>query len=277
MIHSYIQDNEVCERYVTGRLSAEDRSRFEEHLSDCSECLNEVETLESFRRGLRTTVAEDAVGRIVVPTGVLAWLTRSRRTRLVLLAGFILLISVPAIAGYFFARWRAHERLNDMEKVYADLQREYAQQQQSEERLKAELKLSESKHPNDLQPPAAANRLPELADSLPVFTLNGVRDPDQDAPANQLTIPTSTPVIVLLLDAERDPDAHSYDASIFDQQGHLIWSTKGLRLNRPDGIAIAVRSNLFASANYLLKLEGCDRQKDCHLESTFSFRTTLRQ
>jgi anti-sigma factor RsiW len=48
MDHRYIDEHSVAERYVAKTLSPEDRSQFEAHLVDCSECTDRVLLAEMF-------------------------------------------------------------------------------------------------------------------------------------------------------------------------------------------------------------------------------------
>ena len=63
MDHQYIEEHNITDRYLLGRLRAEERSRFEEHFVDCQECLERLETTEDFRGALKTVAAEDATRR----------------------------------------------------------------------------------------------------------------------------------------------------------------------------------------------------------------------
>ena len=53
MDHESIQGNQIPDRYLMGKLSAEERLQFEEHFIDCSICLEQLEALEGLRDGLR--------------------------------------------------------------------------------------------------------------------------------------------------------------------------------------------------------------------------------
>ena len=53
MEHWYIEDNNLVDLYLLGRLSAEERMRFEQHFIDCPECLDWLERTSELRAGLR--------------------------------------------------------------------------------------------------------------------------------------------------------------------------------------------------------------------------------
>ncbi len=46
MKHSYIQNNQIIEKYLLHQLNEDDTAAFEEHLLMCSECVNELKNME---------------------------------------------------------------------------------------------------------------------------------------------------------------------------------------------------------------------------------------
>src|SRR5882724_95756 len=114
MKHSQTQEGNIADRYVMGALSEEEQSSFEEHLIDCRECLDRVETAERFRRGLKAVVAENAeLNPVLARTGLLAWLAHRRHwQQRVLFAGVVLLLVSPATIVYFAVVRGAHRDLD---------------------------------------------------------------------------------------------------------------------------------------------------------------------
>ncbi|HWC65286.1 MAG TPA: zf-HC2 domain-containing protein [Thermoanaerobaculia bacterium] len=55
MDHPSIDEELVPERYVAGRLSPEEREKFEEHFFECPACIETVELVRRFRDDLRET------------------------------------------------------------------------------------------------------------------------------------------------------------------------------------------------------------------------------
>ncbi len=52
-MHSQIENEEIAERYVLGRLAPQEREAFEEHFFGCEECFQKVQDVERFRAGVR--------------------------------------------------------------------------------------------------------------------------------------------------------------------------------------------------------------------------------
>src|SRR5262245_29936429 len=100
MEHSYIEDHQIADCYLSGKLSIKERMRFEEHFVDCPECIDRLRTIDDFCAGLRTVAAEEAT-RLrahlsVGQAGLLARIAlRFRRRQWPLLAVAILLVAPP--------------------------------------------------------------------------------------------------------------------------------------------------------------------------------------
>src|SRR5215203_5306218 len=90
MDHRRIEEQNIAELYVTGRLSPEDEEIYESHLMECSECRESVGWVDDFRTSIRAVAAEDAA-RASVPLGFLAW--ASKRTRAGLLMAALLTVA----------------------------------------------------------------------------------------------------------------------------------------------------------------------------------------
>ena len=60
MDHRYIEEADITDRYLIGKLPPWEHDRFEEHFVDCPECLDRLEMTRVFRRALKVAVAEDA-------------------------------------------------------------------------------------------------------------------------------------------------------------------------------------------------------------------------
>lgn len=60
MTHQEARQREIAELYVRGELSDADRSEFEEHFFACSECFEEVESLDRMRNAVKQAVEAGA-------------------------------------------------------------------------------------------------------------------------------------------------------------------------------------------------------------------------
>src|SRR5436305_3796350 len=102
MDHTYIEENQVADRYVQGTLPEDEAERFENHYLSCPQCLDSLDLAESVQRGFRRAATQDAekiaAGRQLA---LLAWLTRlSRQGQAgVLLSALLVVILLPAGLG----------------------------------------------------------------------------------------------------------------------------------------------------------------------------------
>ncbi|HXO40144.1 MAG TPA: zf-HC2 domain-containing protein [Thermoanaerobaculia bacterium] len=111
MDHAEIDEHQVAELYLMGKLPPEEAARFEEHSLACAECLDRLETAEKLRLGLRA-VAARGIAAEAVRLSLLARVVRSRWAPAVLLLVFLVAV-LPA--GLLWRRFEAehgeHERL----------------------------------------------------------------------------------------------------------------------------------------------------------------------
>ncbi len=276
MDHHYIEEKNIPDRYLLGKLPAEERARFEEHFIDCRECLDRMETTEDFRGALRTVAAED-VTRGYAQAGLVARIMRiarlSRVQRAALLLGAILLLAALPIALWIKQRGRARDDYAPF--TSAELQRQYDESQQRAERLKREMQewqrqSAEQRRQLEIQLERERQERARLADELerlnrpqvatPAFILSVARSGEAGQPVNRITLRRSAPRITLSPELEPDPDLQSYRATLQTADNLRIWSASNLRLNSKDALKLSFNTSLFNPGDYLLILEGLTQQ-----------------
>lgn len=97
--HRYIEENNLIERYVLGRLPTEEQVRFEEHFADCEACIAELELADDLGTALRTVVAEDAHRTMGVMAVLARWLQggRTPALRSVMAAALVAGLLLPTL------------------------------------------------------------------------------------------------------------------------------------------------------------------------------------
>ncbi|MGH9766077.1 MAG: hypothetical protein ACREAB_01480 [Blastocatellia bacterium] len=278
MEHHHIEEQNIPDRYLLGKLPVEERARFEEHFIDCRECLDRLETTEDFRGALRTAAAEDAT-RGYARAGLLArimWIARLiRARRAALLLGAILLLMALPVALLIRERGRAREDLAQFRTPSAELQRQYEESQQRAERLERELQeaqrqSAEQRFQLEAQLERERQERARLADDLeklkrprgaaPAFILSMARSGGTGQPINRITLPSSASRMTLSPELEPDPDLQSYRATVQTADNQRIWSASNLRLNSRDALNLSLSTSLFKPGDYLLILEGLTQQ-----------------
>jgi putative zinc finger protein len=293
MEHSYINDHHIADSYLSGKLSAEERMRFEEHFVDCAECHDLLGMAENFRSGLRTVAAEEAVRfrayMQVRQAGVLArvaWLIRRRQAPL--LAALTLLIALPM--ALLILEWRSARRdlaqatqsssewrrkYEEGEQAARDLAKELQRRERESSlqqgQLSAQLELMRKAGGSPFPPPRKAA---EYGSEAPVFALSVVRggSPDLSQPVNRIELAPSAKWMILLLELEPDPDLRAYRGAISTTGGRSIWTENGLKPNSKNALALSFNSRLFKPGDYLLTLEGITARGDRVPVANYAFR-----
>jgi hypothetical protein len=99
MDHKTAARSLATERYILGELSPAERDEFEEHLSDCPECMEDVSTAEMFVANSRAVFADQTTTS--VPEKKNRWLNFMRlRPLRVLVLSAVLNLVLLAVIGY---------------------------------------------------------------------------------------------------------------------------------------------------------------------------------
>jgi hypothetical protein len=287
MDHHYIEGHNIHDRYLQGKLSPTERTRFEEHFVDCAECLDRLEMTEDFRGTLRTVAAEDAATpRVQARPGLRTWLMglAGSRQAALLAAAVLLLVALPP-ALLIIETGRSRRQADQARLFAADWQRRYEDSQHAartvEQQLQArEQELSrqrleiETERERERQARVAeeASRQARLQPTAPIFDLNTVRSgsPEQSALATRISIPRSARWIVLKLELEPDPELQSYRATLLTSDQQVICrASDAIAVN--EALGISCDSSLFKPGDYRLTLEGLNRQGRYVPAGTYSF------
>jgi hypothetical protein len=280
MDHQHIRENDVVSRYLMGKLSEKDRTQFEEHFVDCQQCLDEMELTGDFRRGLRQVANEDGLTRDndwVSQRRRAAWLKVPALWQPRLLA-YASLLFAASLTAVFFAGTRYYRSdLADTRKLLDDSQRRYAEERQTNENLEKQLQAPANKVAD-----TAGDQPQSLMATLqpaPLFFLSVTRGADQEnsTPANRITVPTTSPWIVLSLEFERDPGFQSYRARLTNTKGQILWSAEKILPPPSDAIAISLPSTLLSKGDYSLALDGLTSTDHYVPAAHFSFRATAQK
>ncbi len=249
MDHDYIQEHQVVERYVQGRLPEADADLFEDHYLTCEECLRRLRIAEKFQRGFRQVAAEEATGAL----GILAAFLRSRRG-LALGAVFAVLLAASALLAVRSARLGS-----DLEEAQTRLAQTRAEEERRAEAARSE---AESLRARLAQEREARGRLEEEAGrprsaqaaGAWIVTLVPVRSGPTGEPSQRITLPPTPQWIVLALDLELDASG-TFRAVLERQGGGTVWTGEGLRPSPQGELAIGFESSLLEPGDYRLRVE----------------------
>lgn len=281
MEHSYIEEHNIADRYLLGKLSAEEQGRFEEHCENCVECFSRLETVAGIRRGLRIVAGEE-VWRLgaYARAGLLARIVRlGRASQAILLVCVILLIALPM--GWLILEWsKARRELAQTSQTAAEWQRKYEERAQAAHDLMKKVQLRdqpaarlESKREDRPRPHDEARRVMPSKTVVPVFALSFMRNgaPDLSQPVNRIKLSSTSKLIILLLELGPYPGLQSYRAAISIADGRNIWRGSNLKPSSDNALALSFNTSLFKPGNYLLTLEGLTTQKRYVLTARYTF------
>ena len=234
MDHTYIEENQVADRYVQGTLPADEADRFENHYLSCPECLDRLDLAESVQRGFRRVAAQDAAQLSATrQLALLAWLARlSRRGQAgVLLSALLVLTLLPAGLGLSGIAGRDRE----LARTRATLAGERAAREQAVQQL-AQTQTTQA--------------------NVPIVQLDRERGAGSsgEAPTQSLRQPRSG-MIVLAAQVD-EPFQPSYSARLQDAHDREIMRWTGLHPDGQDNLTMSLAAVLLPPADYVLIIEG---------------------
>jgi hypothetical protein len=284
MEHSYIEENNIADLYLLGKLSSQERMLFEAHCENCLECLNQLETIDGLRRGLQVAAREEVwQSRACARAGLLVWLVRlGRAGQVVFLACVILLIALP-MGWLIMELSRARRDLAQTRQIVAEWQRKYEESEQAARDLKKEVQAQDQpatrpEIEREDRPRAPGEKVVPSQAVVPVFALSVMRngDPELSQPVNRIGLSPISKSIILLLELGPEPGLQSYRVAISTAGGRNIWRKSNLKPISDNALALGFNCSLFKPGNYLLTLEGLTTQKRYVLTARYTFAVHTR-
>src|SRR3954468_12231909 len=109
MNHTDVEEQNLVDRYVMGKLSAAETERFEDHYLSCPECLDRLDLAESMERGFKRAAGQDAARLAATrQLALVAWLSRLGRSRQ--MAALAMTFFLVAVLPGLFALRQVRER-----------------------------------------------------------------------------------------------------------------------------------------------------------------------
>ena len=285
MDHAYVEEHDLVEAYLAGRLSERDRDAFEAHYFDCETCLERLETANDFREGMRQVAAEDIAQAAAARTrlGLLAAIAAlSLRHRLALAGALLLLVALPSL-------WLAQRNRGLQEQLAeaaagAEQQRAALEAQvQSLEQARAadsrrhteELARERERQGSEATPTPQPVR-PQV--NVPLFLLAAVRSGEEEGrePVNQIPL-SSTAGSVILTAELATVDFPAYRASLRDAGGRgEIWQAEGLHPDSRDTLVLLLPASMLQPGVYRLTIEGAQDGGKGFAVADYPFRVVRR-
>ncbi|HEX5718275.1 MAG TPA: hypothetical protein VF179_19090 [Thermoanaerobaculia bacterium] len=262
MDHTEIEERQIPELYLMGKLPPEEAAGFEEHYLHCQECLDRLELAESMERGFKRAAGQDAA-RVAATRqiAVLAWLSRLGRSRQ--MAALAMAVLVVAILPGLLGLREVRERERELAAARSDLEQERqrsavgSRTEAEAQRLQAELEASRSDLDRERQARASADEQLEEArkprGNVPILFLDTERGGGE--PTHRLSLRDTPGLIVLALVID-PPHRPSYRAVLRDAKGKEVWRGDGLQLNEMEALSLSLPSTLLAPGDYTVEVDG---------------------
>ncbi|HYO16037.1 MAG TPA: hypothetical protein VE685_22790 [Thermoanaerobaculia bacterium] len=282
MDHTYIEEQQIAERYVMGTLPAVEAERFEEHYLSCAECLDRLDLAESMQRGFKRAAGQDVMRLAAArQLALVAWLARLGRSRQMAVLTMTLFVLAVLPAG--LALREIDRRNRELAQARSVLERERersaagARSATEVETLRSELEAS--RRDLSAEREAHASAVEQLAQSrqpqgnVPILFLDTERGggPAAGEPSARLRLPPAPGWVVLALVID-PPHQPSYRVILRDARGRELWRGGDLRLDERDTLSLSLPSSLLAPGDYTLAVEGLAPGGKPAAASRFSFR-----
>jgi hypothetical protein len=296
MDHKYINELDLVERYLMGRLAAEETAEFEEHFVDCLQCVDQLKTTRALMDGLRIVASEQAPEPRSYEPGGLSWPLRSliSRKSLALAAGVLLLVGlVGAVVVYDQIR-RSRVEADQARSASAEWERRYEEERQASSlaemrhqdserdlemglaRLRAELENEHKQNTGAMAADRGALKKPQI--NIATLVLRSIRggEPATGSLTEFIDPSSANLVIFVPLDGERGHNA--YRMTIRDDRKHRIWQRNGLEPDRDNALSAAFSSTFFRyGVYYFVTVERVARGCGPSVVGEYSFRLLKNQ
>jgi len=288
MDHSYINEFDIVDHYLMGKLAAEERAQFEEHFVDCPDCIERLKITKGFIQGMRLSATEQALKTDspapLKPSGYFSHIF-SRRP---LAWAASLLLAIAVIGAVLSARemrrlqsdaYQAHDASAEWERRYEEERQNASlsekEFQDKEQALTEKLRELEAELQNKKdQPSGQSSQWTQPAINIPILVLNSIQRTGQNSSDknNQVTLPRSPSDFMISVSLEGEAEYKDYEVAIFDNAKRLVWKSKGGRPDRYNTLSIGLNSILLRSGNYLLTVEGVGGEGGSKKVGDYPFR-----
>ncbi|MEK6406804.1 MAG: hypothetical protein AABN34_07565 [Acidobacteriota bacterium] len=296
MDHEYINELDLVERYLMGRLAAEETAEFEAHFVDCLECVGQLKTTKALMDGLRIVASEQAPEPLGYEPRGLSWSLRHSGSRksLALAAGVLLLVALVGAVVVSDQIRRSRVEADQAKSASAEWARRYEEERQSSSlaemrhqdserdlktqlaQLRAEIEIERKQNTGEMADDHGGLKKPQT--KLAIFELKSTRgsEPVTGSP-NEIIVPRSPANFVISVALEGEGGQHAYRWTIRDGRKRLIWKRSGLKPNRYDLLSVEFNSTFFRDGDYLLTVEEVAGDGSTSVVGKYPFRVLKTQ
>lgn len=288
MDHAYINQFDIVDQYLMGKLAAEESARFEEHFVDCPQCVAQLKITGNFFQDLRLATVQQVLQTDSYAPGKVLSQALSFKS-LVLAAVCLLIVSIAGMILIINYIQRLQSDVNQAKNEVAQWQRSYEEEKQSaslsdRKRQEAEQELTEQmrdlkaklQNEQEQQPGITAESSvwiqPDL--NVQILTLTSVRGGERNSgeTIKEVILPRSNSGFLISLGLEDEVKYKDYRITILDDHERPILSKSGGRPNSYNALLIGLNSKFFRVGNYILRLNGVTKEGGLSVIGDYPFR-----
>ena len=292
MKHEDIIESNLMDKYVLGKLAANQEEEFEAHFVDCPECVEQLKISRSFINDLKHLAVQEPFLPDSKPAAQSQQRHEQIAPRRVWWAVAWACVIVAVGFGFFAVR-----RLNRVEaelrqakqnseaisqKYQRSLetdaeaeQRGHETNQQLVQRLnELEQKLKTEGAPNNRERLLAGGS--EAAEAnFPIYALVSALRGQVPAPV-EIALPASSSRFALSIPVEDRKDYSAYRVTILNHRGVTVFNRAGFKPDTYDALSLSLKSNFLASGTYDLRVEGLTPPNKWNTVGNYPFHITRR-
>jgi hypothetical protein len=293
MDHKYINEFDLVDRYLMGRLAAEETAEFEAHFVDCLECVDRLKTIKGLRDGLRIVASERAPEpRSYYPGSIsLSLRPLSSRKSLALAAAVLLLVAVVGAVVASNQIRRSRVEANQARNASAEWERRYEEERQSSSlaemrhkdserdlatelaQLRAALENKDKQNTGEMADDHGAWNQPQI--NIETFVLESTRgSAPGTGPLNEILVPRSPANFLIAVRLEGEVDHKAYRMTIQDDRKSVILKKSGLKRDRHNSLSVGFNSTFFRVGDYVLTVEGVAGDGSTTVVGEYAFRVS---
>ena len=291
MDHKFINEVELVERYLMGRLAPEESAEFEAHFVDCQECVGRLNTTKALMDGLRIVASDQGLEPHGYEPKRLSWPLRrlSFRGSLALAAGILLLLAFLSAVVVSTQIRRLRVETAQSRIASAEWERRYEEERESSSlaemrhqdserelttevaQLRAELEDKHQQNPEDASDDRRALRKPQI--NFATIVLKSTRGSEPATGAlNEIVVPRSTANFAISVPLEEEGNYKVYYMTIRGDRDRVIWKASGLKPNRYNSLSVGFNSTFFRDGDYLLTVEAVSGDGRTSVVGKYPFR-----
>jgi hypothetical protein len=274
MKHEQIEKSNLVDRYLMGKLLAEESASFEEHFVDCPQCIAQLQTTKNFMQGLRVFASEHA---LQIDRRQPSW-----QFPLMLFRWAMACLLIAAAVGAFFVAGytrRLRAEVNQAESLSRQLEQRYENERQTADRkhqetesqraaLEARLKNEQAQR---AKMAADSGRRMPSAGNLSLFVLTSATRGEPEA-IKKIIIRRSSTMVGFSVSLEEEQQFENYQITIFDDQHRVVFKNRRTPPDRElNSLPIYFKPGRFRPGIYSLIVKGIKKGGESEVVGNYPF------